>query len=1115
MRYVLVFSIVVAATPWILGCGDPTTAASTAKMPAVLEAGVVLEVLPPQGVLERAGLEEGDRVLGWRREVGTDAPRSGGFATVFDWRTVSAEESQRGDVALEVERAGGPVTVVVPASRWRGESVRPWLGGEVLARYQEGRSALDAGEVDVAAGLWRGLAADAPWHVAAWLEMELGAAYDGLAHRARREGDRARLETVEEWCGTAFGAAAEWASESPLALAHIWEAAGSAAQYRERYAASLEMLEKAWQIRKVHEPGSLQQAMAEVWMGVASKNRGRLDEAEGYLEAALPRVRHHAPGGETHFGLLSNLGTVELELGDFDGAEQRFHLANQIRLEQHPQQPKNGRSLHRLAMVAFARGAFAEAEDWLTAARGAARRDGETGLDTRLTFDFGKLAEVRGDFAAARGYFEEALEAVVRSDPGGSWEATARDALGRVWIEEAEQGAASGRGPMLAHAEREVRAALDLHHALEGEGLQVGRCHATLGWIAEARGDDEQAFLAHNQALGIFEQVAPEGVEHLEALLRVGEAAHAKGEMTVAEPRLKVARRKAASLVPDTALQAQVEYGLARVFRDTDRMTLAVEAFENAIRALEGQIGRLGGTRQMQAAFRVRYGRIFQDYIDVLIQLERPDEAFEVLERMRARAFLSMLGERALSHHALPDELTDRHRLLRGQLAQIRASMDSASLDASARAALRRDRQRLRLAYTEVLNAMHEEAPGVAALYDPQPLGSARVRGALDAGTALIAWSVGRDRTHVFVLGPKALVVRTLEIDEASLDSAVGRLREALGQSHYQDRDGVFEAKSEKLYRLLLEPLRAILEPADRLLIVADGPLHRLPWAALLRPPAHHGEPVEERYLVAEKALHLAPSATAFVGLRADRSRARVPPVLAAFGDPVYPAVPVGEEAPDGAALPPSRRSILRLGQELGPLPASGEEVTRIADLIGDETRVFLGPDATEEQVKRVAPTVSWLHFAVHSVLDDRNPLASALYLTLPTVASSVEDGALEAWEVLSQMELRAELVVLSSCASAGGEIEPGEGLLGLTRAFQTAGARSVVATLESVEDQATSLLMTHLYRALGSGVDKAEALRRAQLAMIRSGESTTASEASRWRAPYYWAVFQLYGDVL
>ncbi len=127
------------------------------------------------------------------------------------------------------------------------------------------------------------------------------------------------------------------------------------------------------------------------------------------------------------------------------------------------------------------------------------------------------------------------------------------------------------------------------------------------------------------------------------------------------------------------------------------------------------------------------------------------------------------------------------------------------------------------------------------------------------------------------------------------------------------------------------------------------------------------------------------------------------------------------------------------------------------------------------------------------------------------------ENGLLQVWEIFEQLRLDADLVSLSACRTAVRELHRGEGLMSLSRAFQYAGARSVLASLWSVADDATAELMIRFYRNLRAGKTKDVSLRLAQLELIRgpiSFEMPAGGRVERdFSAPYYWAAFQLFGD--
>ena len=228
-----------------------------------------------------------------------------------------------------------------------------------------------------------------------------------------------------------------------------------------------------------------------------------------------------------------------------------------------------------------------------------------------------------------------------------------------------------------------------------------------------------------------------------------------------------------------------------------------------------------------------------------------------------------------------------------------------------------------------------------------------------------------------------------------------------------------------------------------------------------------------------------------------------------------------------------------RLRAEFERLPASRREVETLSRLYADRAEVFLGERATETRAMEAGGDAWMLHFATHGYLDSLTPLDSGIVLSVPRSGPRPgENGILQAWEVFERLRLKADLVTLSACESAAGSELRGEGLIGLTRAFHYAGARTVLASLWKVSDRSTAPLMAAFYRELKSGTAKDEALRRAQLRLIRGELSTEElsdppaslfarlsrlfSRSRRGEAdaeailtphPFHWAGFQLYGD--
>lgn len=169
----------------------------------------------------------------------------------------------------------------------------------------------------------------------------------------------------------------------------------------------------------------------------------------------------------------------------------------------------------------------------------------------------------------------------------------------------------------------------------------------------------------------------------------------------------------------------------------------------------------------------------------------------------------------------------------------------------------------------------------------------------------------------------------------------------------------------------------------------------------------------------------------------------------------------------------------------------------------GNKAAVYLEEDAREASVKTdKLGEYRILHFATHGLVNEKNPQLSGLILS-PEDSTSKEDGILHLGEIYN-LNLNADLVVLSACETGLGQVAKGEGIIGLTRGFLYAGASNVLVSLWQVSDVTTADLMVDFYDKMLGGMSKPEALRAAKLQMIR--------RHPEYAKPYYWAPFILVG---
>jgi len=297
--------------------------------------------------------------------------------------------------------------------------------------------------------------------------------------------------------------------------------------------------------------------------------------------------------------------------------------------------------------------------------------------------------------------------------------------------------------------------------------------------------------------------------------------------------------------------------------------------------------------------------------------------------------------------------------------------------------------------------------------------------------------------------------------------------------------------ESAQLWRLLLAPAAPLLEDGAVLCVVPDAALWEIPFSALCD---DKGSAVIDKH-----AVFYAPSVGALLAMRQLADRRAKEPKPPTAGEPRLMAMA-------NPSLGPARKVSRPTLGAFAEIPGTVRQARELASLFGKDAVVYQGAEASEHRAKREGGRHRLLHFATHGVFDPASPMHSGILLT----GGDGEDGFLEAREIMD-LEWPVELVVLSACDTARGQVHPGEGVWGLSWALFVAGSPSNLLTLWPVADESTADVMVAFYRSLrGNGgqarstVSKAEALRQAQLTLKRGQLYSNA---------YFWAPFVLIGD--
>ena len=579
--------------------------------------------------------------------------------------------------------------------------------------------------------------------------------------------------------------------------------------------------------------------------------------------------------------------------------------------------------------------------------------------------------------------------------------------------------------------------------------------------------------------------------------LKSGEVAKAKSAF---EKTLAIDQR---TTTPNAIWQAHS--GLADAYAQLGELDGAVEHYQRAIETIERVRAKLGGEEEKAGFFQDKvevYKKLIALLLNPRLQNSNIAEAFRYSERARARAFLDLLAENRVEvDQNIPPGLFRRQLELQQRISQLTTqlirerSQEPGKQDKTKIAELEKGLNQADTELSDWLRELRRDNPRYAALKYPEPLTLMATQQMLDDQTTLLSYLLGETQSFVFAITRNSVQVKRLP-SEATLRQSVDKLLAAITDKNNPDTME-YRRQAAWLSQQLIQPVSGMLT-GNKLLIVPDGVLLRLPFEALLMPgTTAQGDLRRLPFLIRRFAISYAPSASVLAELKSEQ-RPTAPKKFIAFGDPVY------EQRTEGLIVSTLRTAgATRLNFQ--PLPHSREEITGIAKLFPDNDReLFFGEEASEENVK--APErlkhYQMVHFSTHGYVNEARPRFSGLVLSLPTSAtnSASEDGLLSSYEIFN-LKLNADLVVLSACETGLGKEVKGEGLMSLTRAFMYAGTPSVVVSLWNVNDETAADLMIRFYRNLKTGMNKGEALRQAQLETIRDNGF-----------PFFWAPFVLIG---
>ena len=655
-----------------------------------------------------------------------------------------------------------------------------------------------------------------------------------------------------------------------------------------------------------------------------------------------------------------------------------------------------------------------------------------------------------------------------------------------------------------------------------------------LGIVLVAQKKPQDAMLAYNKALDIQLSQKDKRGEAL-TLQKRSETYNLLKQHQQATDDLKRAL-VLWDLLKDPRGRAATLNTLAQVEQDRGNIKDALDYSDEAISVVESQRTTLS-SRELRASYFATQENYYELNIDLNMQLSKSggDEpvvrAFATAEKARARVLLETLTESGVdqldtSQTSQPGlaTLIEQLAAVRKKLAakaQARTKFLSGNPNPAQLAALEKEIQTISEKYDSLETQIRSQHRKFATLTRPQPATLKDSQQQLDDDTLLLEYALGNKRSYAWVVSQNS--IKSFELaPREQIEKVVWQLRETLTEDRKDKNENPLQAQSRmqqqysnassELSKLIIAPVASVLS-AKRLVIIPDGALQLIPFASL---------PVAgpESSLITDHEIIYFPSASILTLQRRElANRKPAAHAVAVLANPVFQpdderVTEARKKKSEQDALAQStnqRRDIKSALRDVGVdqltrLPYSNQEAAAIMNVAPKgEVLSKLGFEAT--RAAALSPELSKykiIHFATHGILDLQHPELSAIVLSLVDKNGAPLDGYLFLHDIYN-LNLPAELVVLSACQTGIGKQVKGEGLIALTRGFMYAGAARLVASLWKVDDAATAALMKEFYKEMFVNSKKpAAALQAAQIYMRGT---------RRWNSPVYWAGFFIQGE--
>jgi CHAT domain-containing protein/tetratricopeptide (TPR) repeat protein len=802
-------------------------------------------------------------------------------------------------------------------------------------------------------------------------------------------------------------------------------------------------------------------------LGLAYSRQGDTIKAVEYFEQSLEIARAiNDPQAEVN--ALGNLGLIYEDQKNYDKAIEYYEKALAITQQINPLSEAS--ALFLLGNTYTNRGNYDKAIEYLQKALVLSRNIKNQELEWRALLGIGNAFLYLGEYTQAIDYFQQSLEGTQKTNNKSS-EGYVLNSFGNAYVLLADY----------AQAIEYFQQGLTIAQAINDKVLEG----ATLGGFGNTfalLGDYNNAMIYYQQSLAIYQELEdpkeigtylgnlgvnsinledyPQAIEYLQQSLAIARQIKDReaegrtlGNLGFAYLRLNEYSKaihyfqqdlEISQEIGNLAGQGRALNNLGIAYLKSGNLVESEKILHRGIEARESLRERLGGNDAWKVSIFEHQTNTYRILQEVLIAQNKIAEALEIAERGRARAFVELLTTR-LS----PARTTE--------------------------------------------------------IQPPPPTIQTIQRIAQDNKATLVQYSIITDNfkvqdtrkyqesaLYIWVVKPTGEIsFRQVDLkplwqqENTSLNKLINTMRHSIGV----DERSIFEVTVvspapdknptqtlQKLHQLLIEPIADLLpaDPNERVIFIPQSELFLVPFPAL--------QDQDQNYLIEKHTILTAPSIQVIdiTSRQANQTHSKTIQNAIIVGNPTMPSLP-----PQYGETP----------QKLAPLPGAEREAETIAALF--KTQALTGNAATKTAILSKLPQANIIHLATHGLFNDFQGLQSAIALA-PT---GTDPGFLTAAEILD-LKLSAELVVLSACNTGRGKIT-GDGVIGLSRAFMSAGIPSIIVSLWSVPDAPTAELMSEFYTYLNQNqLDKAQALRQAMLTMMKKYPNN----------PRAWAAFTLIG---